>query len=66
LGSRRLKRDRFLSKDYRPEVYTTQGIDWVEDNGMKSVIARHFPALGPAMEGVDTAFNVWKGKGQAK
>jgi hypothetical protein len=62
MASRRLKSDRFLSKDYRPEVYTKQGIDWVENNGMKSVIARHFPVLGPAMEGVDSAFNVWKGK----
>ena len=30
MASRRLKSDRFLSKDYRPEIYTKQGIDWVE------------------------------------
>ena len=64
MASRRLKSDRFLSKDYRPEVYTRQGIDWVESNGMKEVIARHFPALAPAMQGVDSAFQPWKPKGK--
>jgi len=59
MASRRLKSDRFFSKDYRPEVYTRQGIDWVESNGMKEVIARHFPALAPAMQGVDSAFQPW-------
>ena len=31
MASRRLKSDRFLSQDYRPEIYTKQGIDWVEE-----------------------------------
>ena len=35
MASRRLKSDRFLSQDYRPEIYTKQGIDWVEANSMK-------------------------------
>ena len=42
MASRRLKSDRFLSRDYRPEIYTKEGIDWVEENGMKSIITRHF------------------------
>jgi len=64
MASRRLKSDRFLSHDYRPEIYTQEGIDWVEDNGMKSVISRHFPAVAFAMEGIpdDNAFKPWKVK----
>jgi hypothetical protein len=61
MASRRLKSDRFLSKDYRPEVYTKQGIDWVEQTSMKDIIARHFPPLAAAMKGVDNAFQPWKG-----
>ena len=30
MASRRLKSDRFLSKDYTPEMYTQPGIEWVE------------------------------------
>jgi hypothetical protein len=62
MASRRLKSDRFLSKDYRPEVYTKQGIDWVENTRMVDVITRHFPALAPAMKGLDNAFNPWTAK----
>ncbi len=53
MASRRLKSDRFLSQDYRPEIYTKQGIDWVEENTMKSIISRHFPSVAFAMEGLD-------------
>jgi hypothetical protein len=62
MASRRLKSDRFLSKDYRAEVYTKQGIEWVEENTMLDVIGRHFPALTPAMKGLDNAFQPWKSK----
>jgi hypothetical protein len=62
MASRRLKSDRFLSQDYRPEIYTKQGIAWVEENSMKDVIARHFPSVAFAMEGLDdgNAFKPWK------
>jgi len=62
MASRRLKSDRFLSKDYRPEVYTKQGIDWVEQTSMIDVITRHFPSLAFAMKGLDNAFKPWKAK----
>jgi hypothetical protein len=64
MASRRLKSDRFLSKDYRPEVYTKHGIEWVEETSMIDVITRHFPALAPAMKGIETAFHPWKQAGQ--
>jgi hypothetical protein len=62
MASRRLKSDRFLSQDYRPEIYTKEGIEWVEDNSMKTIILRHFPSLAFAMEGIkdDNAFTPWK------
>jgi hypothetical protein len=62
MASRRLKSDRFLSQDYRPEIYTKEGLAWVEENTMKSVISRHFPQVAFAMKGLDddNAFKPWK------
>ena len=62
MASRRLKSDRFFSKDYRPEVYTKQGIDWIESTTMSHVLTRHLPALAPALQGLDSAFKPWKAK----
>ena len=59
MASRRLKSDRFLSKDYRPEVYTKEGIDWVENNTMIDVLKRHFPNLAPALKDKESAFHPW-------
>ena len=36
MASRRLQSDRFLTVDFRPEVYTPFGMDWVANNGMTS------------------------------
>ena len=51
MASRRLESDRFFTRDYRPEVYTKEGIDWVEDNSMRTLLLRHFPELEPALRG---------------
>jgi hypothetical protein len=59
MASRRLKSDRFFTTDYRPEVYTQTGLDWVADNNMRSVLLRHFPELGPSLEGVKNPFAPW-------
>ena len=60
MASRRLKSDRFLSKDYRPEIYTQTGIDWVEQNNMRTVLLRHFPELQPSMGHLKNAFAPWR------
>jgi hypothetical protein len=60
MASRRLKSDRFLSQDYKPEVYTQPGIEWVEESSMLDVLRRHMPALQPALAGVSNAFKPWK------
>ena len=45
MASRRLQSDRFLTVDFRPEVYSPFGIDWIANNGMTSLILRHCPDL---------------------
>jgi hypothetical protein len=59
MASRRLKSDRFFTTDFRPEIYTQFGLDWIANNAMKSVLLRHVPELGPALEGVDNCFAPW-------
>jgi hypothetical protein len=59
MASRRLESDRFFTSDYRPEIYTKEGIDWVEDNSMKTLLLRHFPELEPSLRGVDNPFAPW-------
>jgi len=60
MASRRLKSDRFFTDDYRPEIYTEFGIDYIKKNSMLTVLRRHFPQLAPALSGVDNAFKPWK------
>jgi hypothetical protein len=59
MASRRLKSDRFFTNDYTPDVYTPEGLDWVERNTMLDVLRRHHPELAPALEGVQNAFAPW-------
>ena len=58
-ASRRLMTDRFFTKDYRPDVYTQEGLDWVNDNTMVDVLRRHFPELSMSLAGVENAFKPW-------
>jgi hypothetical protein len=59
MASRRLNSDRFLSRDFRPEVYTPLGYDWVQNNTMLSVLLRHYPELFPATREATNAFQPW-------
>ena len=60
MASRRLKSDRFFTDDFRPEIYTEFGIDFLRKNTMLHVLRRHYPQLAPALEGVQNAFAPWK------
>ena len=60
MASRRLESDRFFTRDYRAEVYTQEGIDWVEGTSMRTLLLRHFPALEPALRGVANPFAPWR------
>jgi hypothetical protein len=59
MASRRLNSDRFFTRDFRPEVYSPEGLQWVRDNAMRTVLLRHFPELRPAMGRSDNAFAPW-------
>jgi hypothetical protein len=59
MASRRLNSDRFFTKDYRPEVYTPQGFQWVVENNMSTLLQRHFPALKPFLLKVQNPFAPW-------
>ena len=58
MASRRLKSDRFFTYDYRPGVYTQEGLDWIDNNTLSSVILRHYPALWGTVC-LDNAFKPW-------
>jgi hypothetical protein len=66
MASRRLGADRFFTKDYRPEVYTQEGLDWVESNTMRSLLLRHYPELAPALQDVANPFAPWRRTGGAQ
>ena len=59
MASRRLNSDRFFTTHYTPAVYTQAGMDWINDNGMQSVLLRHYPQLRPALGTVANAFLPW-------
>jgi hypothetical protein len=59
MASRRLKSDRFFTTDFRPEVYTPEGMRWIDDNDMSTVLVRHCPDLAPVLRSVQNAFAPW-------
>ncbi|TFV89855.1 peroxidase family protein [Blastococcus sp. CT_GayMR16] len=60
MASRRLNSDRFFTTDFRPEVYSPTGLNWIRDNDMRTVLLRHFPELRPALRASDNAFAPWQ------
>jgi Animal haem peroxidase len=62
MASRRLKSDRFFTTDYRKEIYTESGLEWVRRAGMKQIILRHHPGLEFAFQNVSNPFAPWRGR----
>jgi hypothetical protein len=60
MASRRLQSDRFLNVDFRAEVYSPLGMDWIANNGMKTVIQRNCPELAPLFSESGSAFAPWR------
>jgi hypothetical protein len=60
MASRRLQSDRFLTVDFRPEIYSPFGMDWIANNGMTSVILRHCPDLAGVLPRTASAFVPWR------
>ena len=66
MASRRLKSDRFFTTDYTPTVYTPEGMRWIDDNTMVTVLLRHCPELQPFLARVENAFAPWPRAGQTR
>jgi hypothetical protein len=64
MAARRLQSDRFLTVDFRPEIYTRFGIDWIDTNDMTSVIQRHCPDLAARLPRGANPFAPWRPVGQ--
>ncbi|MBL7261183.1 peroxidase family protein [Paractinoplanes lichenicola] len=60
MASRRLQSDRFLTADYRPEIYTQFGLDWIANTTMTDLIHRHCPELAAVLPKGHNAFAPWK------
>ena len=60
MASRRIQSDRFLTVDFRPEIYSPLGMDWVQRNDMTSVILRHCPDVGALLPRGQSAFAPWR------
>lgn len=59
MASRRLKSDRFIAGQWNAETYTTEGLKWVQDSGMKDVLLRHFPNLKEVLGKSKNVFAPW-------
>ncbi len=59
MASRRLKSDRFLASEFNADVYSQAGLDWINENTMKTILLRHCPSLGPLLRHHDNAFAPW-------
>lgn len=60
MATRRLQSDRFLTVDFRPEIYSHLGIDWVQKTTMADVIRRHMPDLADLLPTGESAFAPWR------
>ncbi|PVB60099.1 peroxidase family protein [Labrenzia sp. 011] len=60
MATRRLQSDRFLTVDFRPEIYSPLGIAWVQENTMGSIILRHFPDFASVLPTGQSAFAPWR------
>jgi hypothetical protein len=59
MASRRLKSDRFFTVDYTPRVYSPEGLEWIDNTDMSTILQRHLPELAPALRRSTNAFAPW-------
>jgi hypothetical protein len=61
MASRRLEADRFYTSDFRPEVYTQAGLDWIDQAGFKTVLMRNIPEIADKIKSIPNAdiFGPW-------
>jgi hypothetical protein len=59
MASRRLNSDRFFTDYFTDEVYTPEGMRWITDTTMSSLLVRHCPELRPTVADLPNAFAFW-------
>ena len=63
-ATRRLQADRFYTDSYNADVYTPQGLRWIDAADLKTVILRHHPELASTgLSNVKNAFEPWDDPG---
>jgi tetratricopeptide (TPR) repeat protein len=63
-ATRRLQADRFYTDSYNEEVYTPEGLQWIDDTDFKTVILRHHPELADSgIANIKNAFEPWDDPG---
>ncbi|BBX44171.1 peroxidase family protein [Mycobacterium cookii] len=59
-ASRRLQADRFYTDCYNEDVYTPEGLRWIDQTDFKTVILRHYPELADTgLANIKNAFEPW-------
>ena len=59
-ASRRLQADRFYTDCYNEDVYTSEGLRWIDRTDLKTVILRHYPELADTgLANIKNAFEPW-------
>jgi hypothetical protein len=59
-ATRRLQADRFYTDCYNEQVYTPEGLRWIDDADLKTVILRHHPELASTgLANIKNAFEPW-------
>lgn len=65
-ATRRLQADRFYTDCYNEEVYTPEGLRWIDETDFKTVILRHHPDLAATgLANIRNAFEPWDEPGAA-
>jgi len=60
MASRRLKSDRFIAGQWNKETYTKEGLNYVQNTGMKDILGRHFPVLKDVLGKGKNVFAPWE------
>ncbi len=59
-ATRRLQADRFFTDSYNEDVYTPEGMRWIDDVDLKTVILRHYPELAATgLANIRNGFEPW-------
>ncbi|MGO9383186.1 MAG: peroxidase family protein [Mycobacterium sp.] len=59
-ASRRLQADRFYTDCYNEGVYTPEGLRWIDQTDLKTVLVRHYPELADTgLANIKNAFEPW-------